>query len=250
MKHNFRNRLQSGERLVGTMVTLASAEVAELLSSVGFDWLFIDAEHSPMATADIQRILQGAGPDTACLVRLAASEELHIKKALDAGAAGIITPMVNTAEQAHEVVRHAKYAPLGTRGVGIGRAHGYGLNFKEYLANANDQSTVVVQAEHITAVQNIESIVQVAGIDAVLVGPYDLSASLGLIGQVEHPEVIAAIDHVTAVCHEANIPLGIFGASAAAVHPYIDRGYRLIVAGTDTLLLAQSAAQLLAQLKS
>ena len=155
MSHNFRKRLQSGERLVGTMVTLASAEIAELLSSLGFDWLFIDAEHSPMAAIDIQHILQGAGPDTACLVRLAASEEFYIKKALDTGAAGIIAPMVNTAEKAQEVVRHAKYAPLGTRGVGIGRAHGYSLNFKEYLATANEHTTVVVQAEHIIAVQNI-----------------------------------------------------------------------------------------------
>ncbi len=232
------------------MITLDSAEVSELLTSIGFDWLFIDAEHSPMSAADIQRVLHGAGQAAPCLVRLAAGEEIYIKKALDSGAAGIIAPMVNTASKAQEVVRHAKYAPQGTRGVGISRAHGYGLHFKEYLESANDQTAVVVQAEHIEAVENIEAIVQVAGVDAVLIGPYDLSASLGHIGEADHPEVIAAVDRVTAVCQEAKMPLGVFGVSAAAVRPYINRGYTLIAAGSDTLFLGQAAAQLLAQVKS
>mgnify|MGYP001825579158 FL=1 len=180
-------------------------------------------------------------------MRLADGDELNIKKALDAGAAGIIAPMVHTAQQAQRVVSQAKYAPLGTRGVGIARAHGYGLRFQEYLTTANEQTAVVIQAEHIEAVKNMEAIAQVDGIDAVLVGPYDLSASMGRIGQVDHPQVVAAIDQVTAVCRSAGIPLGIFGVSAAAVRPYIERGYTLIVAGADTLLLGQAAAQLLAQ---
>ena len=244
--HNFTKRLQAGDRLCGTIITLDSPAVAELLAETGFDWLFIDAEHSPMSAVHIQRVLQGAGA-TPCLVRLAAGDELNIKKALDAGAAGIIAPMVNTAQQAQRVVSQAKYAPLGTRGVGIARAHGYGLRFQEYLTTANEQTAVVIQAEHIEAVKNMEAIAQVDGIDAVLVGPYDLSASMGRIGQVDHPQVVAAIDQVTAVCRSAGIPLGIFGVSAAAVRPYIERGYTLIVAGADTLLLGQAAAQLLAQ---
>lgn len=249
LTHNFKSRLQSGKLLTSIMVTLGSAEICELLAGAGFDWLFIDSEHSPLTPAHIQSMLQGAGSGTPCLVRLIASEEVYIKQALDTGAAGIIAPMVNSAEKAEEVVRCAKYAPQGSRGVGISRAHQYGLSFQEYLANANEQTTVVIQAEHITAVENIEEIVQVAGIDAVFVGPNDLAASLNLIGQVDHPKVIAAIERITAVCHAANMPLGIFGATPSAVHPYIARGYTLITVATDTLLLTQSAARLLDQLK-
>jgi 2-keto-3-deoxy-L-rhamnonate aldolase RhmA len=147
------------------------------------------------------------------------------------------------------VVRWSKYAPLGTRGVGIGRAHGYGAKFQEYVQQANEMVAVIVQAEHIDAVNNIESIVQVAGVDAVLVGLYDLSASLGRLGEVRHPEVVAAIEHVTQVCQAAQIPLGIFGLSAKAVRPYIERGYTLITAGVDTVLLGSAAKRLLEQIR-
>ena len=189
MLTSFHQRLKDHKALVGTIVSLASPEVAEVLSAAGFDWLFIDAEHSPLDALTIQRILMGAG-STPCLVRLARGDEVSIKKALDVGAAGIIAPLVNSAEQAVQVVRHAKYAPLGTRGVGVGRAHGYGFAFQEYVSSANDETVVVVQAEHIDAVNNMEAIVQVPGVDAVLVGPYDLSASLGRLGEVTHPDVV------------------------------------------------------------
>ena len=149
-----------------------------------------------------------------------------------------------------EVVRHAKYAPLGTRGVGVGRAHGYGFTFQEYVSSANDETVVVVQAEHIDAVNNIETIVQVPGVDAVLVGPYDLSASLGRLGEVAHPEVVSAIERVTQVCQAVHMPLGIFGMSAEAVRPYIERGYSLITVSIDTVLLGNAARQLLAQLRA
>jgi 2-keto-3-deoxy-L-rhamnonate aldolase RhmA len=246
--HNFANRLRAGERLIGTMITLESAVTIELLSSIGFDWLFIDTEHSPLSAAAIQNLLQAAGPATPCLVRLSTADEIKIKKALDVGATGIIAPMVNSAEQAQKIVSYAKYPPQGTRGVGIGRAHGYGRNFRQYLDEANENTVVVIQAEHIEAVENIEAIVQVPGIDAVFIGPNDLSASLGRMGEVDHPLVVNAIDKVTAVCQSANIPLGIFGATPAALQPYLSRGYTLLLAATDTLLLGQSAAQLLSQL--
>jgi len=249
MSHQFREKLIAGHLLVGTMITLDSAVTAELLASAGFDWFFVDAEHSSMTPPGIQRVLQGAGADMPCLVRLEATAGVPVKKALDAGAAGIIAPMVNTAQEAAAVVQWAKYAPMGTRGVGLSRAHGYGLGFQTYLDNANEETAVVVQAEHIDAVNNIEAIIQVPGVDAVLIGPYDLSASLGRLGELQHPEVVGAIDHVTAVCRAAKIPLGIFGVSATAVKPYIERGYTLIVAGVDTLLLGLAAQKLIAQIR-
>ncbi len=244
---SFRDKLKRGDQLLGTIVSMATPQVAELLAQAGFDWLFIDGEHAPLDDGDIQLLIQAAGA-TPCLVRIPCLDEIAIKKALDAGATGIIVPQVNTAEQAEQAVSYAKYPPMGQRGVGISRAHGYGFSFQDYLAQANDEVVVVVQAEHATAVENIEAIAATTGLDGVFIGPYDLSASLGKMGQVEDPKVIAAVDRVTAACQKAGLKLGVFGTNSEAVAPYIDRGYTLIAAATDTLLLGQSARDLLAKL--
>jgi 2-keto-3-deoxy-L-rhamnonate aldolase RhmA len=246
---DFRARLRGGERLLGTMVTLPDPAVTEILSRLGFDWLFVDGEHGPIETRELAAILQAAGDRTACVVRVPEAAEVPIKKALDLGAHGIIVPQVNTAVQAADVVRWARYAPDGARGVGLARAHGYGQRFREYLSGANDEIAVVIQAEHAQAVENIDAIVRVPGVDAVLLGPYDLSASLGRMGQIDHPDVIAAIERVTAACLAAGMPLGYFGVTAAAVQPYARKGYTLLVAGVDTLYLASGAKATLADLQ-
>lgn len=250
MAQPFKTKLEEQQLLLAPMVTIDSSVTVEILAACGYDWLFIDAEHSPMTYMDIQRVVRAAGAKMPCLVRLEETAELPIKKALDAGAVGIIAPMVNSAWDARNVVQWAKYPPIGQRGVGLGRAHGYGLNFQDYVTRANEDTVVVVQAEHIASVNNIDSIVQVSGVDAVFVGPYDLSASLGVMGQVDHPEVVKAIDHVTGVCREANMPIGLFGLDAAAVQPYVDRGYSLVVAGVDTLLLGQAAQAMLQEIRA
>jgi 2-dehydro-3-deoxyglucarate aldolase len=246
---SFRTRLQRGETLLGTMVTLPNASVAEILAGVGFDWLFLDGEHGPLETNEILSLLQAVAGRVACLVRVAEAAEAPIKKVLDLGAEGVIVPQVNTPEQAAGVVRWARYAPEGARGVGLARAHGYGRTFREYVAAANERTVVVVQAEHARAVENIEAIVRVPGVDAVLLGPYDLSASLGKMGQIDDLVVTAAIDRVASACRAAKMPLGYFGVTASAVQPFIDRGCTLITAGVDTLLLSQAAGQMLKQLR-
>lgn len=250
MNDGFRARLRNGERLWGTMLSLPSGAVAEILADAGFDWLFVDAEHGALATSDLLAIMQAASRQVPCVVRVAAPDELPIKAALDLGAAGIIAPQVNTPERAAAVVRSARYAPAGARGVGLARAHGYGMRFAEYIESANERTAVIVQAEHALAVDNIEQIVEVDGVDAVLVGPYDLAASLGRMGQVHDPAVVAAIDHVTETCRAAGMPLGYFGVSADAVRPYVERGYTLIVAGVDTLYLGAGAKRLLTELQA
>jgi 2-dehydro-3-deoxyglucarate aldolase len=249
MQQDFRTRLRRGDTLLGTMVTLASPAAAEVLAGIGFDWFFIDGEHGALETRELLAILQAVSHRVACIVRVPAADEVAIKKVLDLGAHGIIVPQVNTAEQAANVVRCARYAPEGARGVGLARAHGYGQRFKEYLESANREIAVIVQAEHATAVENIESIVRVPGVDAVLLGPYDLSASLGRIGKVDDPAVVAAIRRVTDACQAADMPLGYFGVTAAAVKPYAAQGYTLIVAGVDTTLLGGAARALLAELR-
>lgn len=243
MKH-FRQRLLDNEILVGTMVSLDSPEVVEILGLAGFDWLFIDAEHTPLEPGSLQRLLQAAG-SVPCLVRVPSGDEVWIKKALDAGATGIIVPQVNSAEQARRVVNWCRYPPQGSRGVGLARAQGYGFSFESYVQSANEHITVIAQIENIRGVENIDDICGVDGIDALFIGPYDLSASLGKLGQLTDTLVLDAIDQVTAAGRKAGIRLGIAGFDADFLKPYQSQGYTLLVAGADTLFLRHSACELL-----
>ncbi len=246
---DFRARLINGETLLGTMITLPSPEMVEIMIDVGYDWLFVDCEHGAFDTATAQSLLQAAGNRCPCVIRVPNSDDVWIKKALDIGASGIIVPQVNSASQARSVVASCKYPPEGTRGVGIGRAHGYGANFNDYVACANDQIAVIVQAEHIDAVNRIDEIVEVKGIDAVLIGPYDLSASLGKIGKLDDPELAVAIEKVRSCCAAAGIKLGFFGVSAEAVKPFLAQGYTLVAVGVDVLFASKSAAETLQSLQ-
>ncbi len=249
MKSNFRSRLKRGETLLGTLVTLSSPEVAEILAEAGFDWLFIDMEHSPLDVREAQSILQAVGEKCACFLRVPLNDEIWIKKALDIGASGLIIPQVNSRQEAERAVRFCKYSPLGSRGVGVARAQGYGARLQDYLDSANDEIAVIVQAEHMDSVSRIEEIVGVSGIDAVLVGPYDLSASMGKIGNVTDAEVQAAIARVKVTCTSAHMPIGIFTATAEAAKPFMNEGYSLIAVGIDTLFLVEAANQLVRLLR-
>lgn len=250
MQSTFKARLKAGERLYGAMISLPCAATAEILADVGLDWFFIDSEHGPLEISDIGHILRAVGDKVACIVRVPEAAEVPIKKVLDMGATGIIVPQVNTAQQATDVVRWAKYAPLGARGVGLSRAHGYGLRFGEYIATANDQTVVMVQAEHVLAVENIDAIVRVPGIDALQLGPYDLAASMGKMGQIDDPKVVAAIDRIMNAGLAAGLAIGCFGLSAESIKTYVDRGSNLICAGVDTMLLGKAARELVRDLQA
>ena len=247
--NNFTERLRSKEILVGTLVTLPSPEVCELLANVGYDWLFIDAEHGAFNPQQAQTMLQAAG-SVPCLIRVPDDETIWIKKALDIGAAGVIVPQVHNANQAKKIITDCKYAPDGNRGIGIGRAHKYGIDFERYLKNANRETAVVLQAESSEAVDNITDIVALDGVDAILVGPYDLSASLGRPGEVDHPIVQSAIEKIIGACQNVNISMGIFGVSADAVMPYKEKGFNLLTVGTDTAFLINAASETLSRMNN
>ena len=248
--NQFRERLLRGDRLIGTVVTLPSPEVAEILSLLRFDWLWIDTEHGAFGALEAQRLLQAAGERSAAVVRVPWADDVWIKKALDIGAAGIIVPQVNTAALARQIVAACKYPPEGTRGVAAARAHKYGLEFQGYVAAANLQTAVILQAEHIEAVDNIDEIVRVEGLDAVLVGPYDLSASMGKIGQLKDREVRQAIEKIRRSCQAAGIRLGIYGDTAQALKPWMDKGFSLIGVGTDCMHLINGAKKVISALSA
>jgi len=245
MNLNIRAHLKKGDLLIGTLITIPAPEVAEIMAELGYDWLFIDTEHGSFNAQKAQGILQAVDHRCPCVIRIPANDEVWIKKALDIGAAGIIAPGVNSAAEAEQIVRMCKYPSRGTRGVGIGRAQGYGLNFKEYVTTANDELAVILQAENINAVENISEIIQVPDVDAILIGPYDLSASMGKMGRTHDAAVQAAIASVTKCCREAGMPLGIFADSAESAAPFIEQGYTLIAVSTDCLHMAQGARKTL-----
>jgi 2-dehydro-3-deoxyglucarate aldolase/4-hydroxy-2-oxoheptanedioate aldolase len=225
-------------------------EVAEIMASAGFDWLFVDMEHSSLDFQTTQKILQVADSKISCVVRVPSAQEAWFKKCLDMGASGIMVPQVNSAEGAKAVIEACRYPPLGQRSLGISRAHGYGKKFSEYLTQANENIALILQIEHIEAVKQIESIVAVPGIDALFIGPYDLSASLGKAGELSDPQVQEAILRVEETARKEGIPLGIFGASVASVAGYLHSGYVLLAVGLDAMLLDEAAGAIVKALRS
>jgi len=237
---SLRARLRDNEILIGTLISLPSTDIVECLSSLSVDWLFIDAEHGAFGPETVCDLLRAAH-ECPCLVRIPSVDEAWIKKVLDAGAAGIIVPQINHLQQAHDVVKFAKYAPQGNRGVGLGRAHGYGKDFSSYLDNANDHTVIVLQAETESILECIDDVTAIPEVDAILIGPYDLSASLGHIGDLQHPSVQLAIKTVLHSCQNNAKAAGIFGVCADDICTYKQMGFSLLAVGVDTVFL-QSAA--------
>jgi 2-dehydro-3-deoxyglucarate aldolase/4-hydroxy-2-oxoheptanedioate aldolase len=249
MLTDFKTRLMRGDAFVGAFICLPSPESAELFAELGYDWLIIDTEHGPFDVLTAQRMLQAVGRRCPCVVRVPSCEEVWIKKALDIGAAGVLAPLVNTPAIAARVAAACRYAPEGTRGMGGARAHRYGIGFQDYVARANREIAVIVQAEHIEAVNHIEAIAAVPGIDAIFVGPYDLSASMGKPGRTEDPEVQAAIRRIRDATLASGRMLGIYCSDPESARDFLRQGYTLIGMSTDLNYLAQSAGAALASAK-
>lgn len=246
---NFRGRLNAGDLLIGTLITLPAPDTAEIFSRAGFDWLFIDMEHAPLEPRDAIQIIRAAEERSACILRVPLNDEIWFKRALDTGCDGIIIPQVNSKADAQKALRFSKYPPRGTRSVGITRAQAYGADGGAYLRRANDDVAIIVQIEHRDAVVCLEEILSVEGIDAVLIGPYDLSSSMGLAGQPDHPEVKAAIIKVRNLCQTKGVPLGIFSVTSAGARQYIEEGYRLIAISSDILMLVNSSKEILGSIR-
>ena len=241
----FREKLRRKDRLIGTLLTLDCPEVAEILSRCGFDWLFLDLEHSAMGPREAQGLLQAVGDRSPVLIRVESGDEEGIRKALDCGADGIIVPHVNSAGEAERVVSLAKYPPEGTRSIGPGRASDFGNNMAHYVSRANGETAVVVQIEHIDAVEEVEKIAAVEGLDALFVGPYDLSGSMGKPGKVDDPGVLEAIDRTLDAAEANHLAAGIFTGSAEESLSYLAKGFTLIAIAADTILLGGAAVSLL-----
>jgi 4-hydroxy-2-oxoheptanedioate aldolase len=233
--------LRAGEPALGTFMALGSTLGAEQLAQVGFDWLVIDQEHGAIDATLTQALLQAISTtDTVPLVRVPWNSGDWIKRALDAGAYGLVVPMVNDRAGAEAAVRATRYPPQGGRSIGGSRTRLYGG--PDYVEHANDEILLIVQIEHITAVENAREILSVPGIDGYFIGPSDLCASMGLPNtwDPDFPEYWAALEKVQRVAQELGVPAGIH-ASPGRVAALIEKGYRFVAVGFDISFMASAA---------
>jgi len=249
MTLSFRKRLQKGDTLIGALLQMPLPEVAETFVQAGYDWLFVDLEHSPMDARNALDVLAAVDSRIPCVVRVPWNDEANLKKVLDIGATGVIVPLVNSSEDARLAVGRCKYPPAGFRSVGITRAQRFDLDFEAYMRRANDEIAVIVQIEHIEAVKNIDAILDVPGIDGVFVGPFDMSGSMGLPGQINHPEVQKAIRQVISACEKRDVARCIYAHTPQHATTYMQQGYRVIGLCTDYIMLARTAADYLRQVR-
>jgi 2-keto-3-deoxy-L-rhamnonate aldolase RhmA len=248
MNASFKARLSERKPLLGVLISLPSPEIAEIYAKAGFDWLFLDWEHGLHDVLGLQRIVMAVGEKCPCIIRVPDNDPVWIAKALDTGAAGLIIPHVNSAADAARAAAAAKYPPLGVRSIGVARAQGFGLEVRESLDRDNQETVLIAQAEHIEAVRNIEAILEVPGVDAAFIGPFDLSGSLNKPGQIGDPEVRQAIDRIRTACADKRIPVGIFTADLEAAAAYRKAGFSLLCVGTDALHAGQTARRIAAAL--
>ena len=237
---------------IGSWITMAHPAIAEIMAKAGNDWLVVDMEHSSIdisAAENIIRVIQLCG--LPALVRVGENNANLIKRVMDCGASGVVVPMVNTKEDAIRAVQAVKYPPYGTRGVGLARAQGYGTIFEEYRQWVANESSVIVQIEHIQAVENIEDILSVDGIDGFIIGPYDLSASLGVPGQFDHPQMIDALNRINSTIDKTTKYKGfhVVQPNADEAFAKIDEGYSFIAFGVDFLFLGEHCRDSLKTLK-
>jgi 2-dehydro-3-deoxyglucarate aldolase len=243
LKNKFRNR----ERLFAGWVSYAHPSVTETFARAGFDFMAIDMEHSTISIEQAQRIIAASQFEgVPCLPRPVSHSNDWFKPLLESGADGLIVQMVNTAEEVEAIISHLKYPPLGNRSYGVNRAHAYGFDFDEYIQCWNDTSSFIIQVESIDAVNNIDDLLAFDEVDGVMVGPYDISGSLGVPGQTTHPLVIEASKKVIAACERFGKSCGtqVADATPASVQALFDLGYTYAILGSDLFVLWKWSEQM------
>ncbi|MGJ7473641.1 4-hydroxy-2-oxoheptanedioate aldolase [Pseudomonas fulva] len=251
MKNSFKARLKAGEPQIGLWVGLADAYCAELSANAGFDWLLLDGEHAPNDVRTLLSQLQAVAPyQSQPVIRPVVGDTALIKQVLDIGAQTLLVPMVESAEQARQLVRAITYPPSGIRGVGSALARASRWNTAPgYLDNADEEICLLVQIENREGLANLDTIASVEGVDGVFIGPADLSAAMGYRGNPGHPEVQAAIeDAITRICR-AGKAAGILSADEKLARRYLELGATFVAVGVDTTVLMRGLQTLASRFK-
>jgi len=244
--NSFKHLLQQPGTSHGLWLGLPDSSCAEICALAGFDWLLVDAEHAPFDVATVMRHLQVlAAHDVPVVVRAVDDNPALLKQLLDIGAQSLLIPMVESAQQAARIAAAVRYPPLGTRGIGTSLARAAQWNRRrDYLQQANQGICLVLQVETVTALQDLQAIVATDGVDAVFIGPSDLAASMGHIGEPGHPQVVAAVESALRSIRAAGKAAGVLAIDPAMAARYASAGANFIGVGVDTLLLAEAAANL------
>ncbi len=235
--------LKNNQLTIGSWLSIPSAFVAEIMAQSGFPWLVLDLEHSVIDLETMQSMFLALELNKCTpLVRLSGKDPNQVKRVLDAGAYGIIIPMINNEQEAKIMIDSIKYPPLGNRGVGLSRAQNYGMNFDDYFENFNDQSIIICQIENKIAIENIDKILSVKGIDGVIIGPYDLSASYGIPGELENPLITEAENSVIDAAQKHDIPAGIHVVqpNPELLLSKFKKGFKFFAYGVDMIFLANN----------
>ncbi|SFW11120.1 HpcH/HpaI aldolase/citrate lyase family protein [Nitrosovibrio sp. Nv17] len=235
-----KSKLTRNALTIGSWITLGHPAIAEIMAAAGFDWLVLDTEHSVLELSEVQMLIQVLdGQQCPAIVRLTSNHPDQIKRVMDAGAAGVMVPMVRTAADAQAAVDAVYYPPRGRRGVGLARAQGYGARFQQYRHWLEDNAVIVVMIEHVDAVNAIDSILSVPGVDAYIIGPYDLSGSLGRPGELDHPDVESAVERVREAGQRLAKPGGIHVVEPdpEALRRHVDAGFNFLGYGLDIRIL-------------
>ena len=249
--NGFGRRLRQREFQLGTVVSSTDPAVVEAMAGSALDFLMMDTEHSPLGPESVQTLVMAASAaDTPVLVRVGGLEPIQLMQPLDVGAAGVIVPRVHNADEVRSIMESTRYPPGGLRGFGPRRAGQYGRRTREYAADANDNVAVVVQIETSEAVDNLAEIVSVPGLDGVLVGPNDLSAALGVAGQVESDPVLEVIGRVAEVCRDVGIAAGIATLPASGVvQRWRVADLTWVVAGVDLFYMVDALDAFLTEME-
>ncbi|MFB6126610.1 MAG: HpcH/HpaI aldolase/citrate lyase family protein [Halolamina sp.] len=241
-------RCRRGEPPAGSWVALPDPATVETVAGEGFDFLVVDTEHTPATFETVEHCVRAVeatdGPEA--FVRVAWHDHVRIKRALDTGVTGLMAPRVDTASAARDLVAATRYPPEGDRGVAAARASGYGRDLDEYYDRAGDELTVLAQVETETGLSNAGDIAAVDGVDALFVGPADLSAGLGTFGDYDAPEFDAAVEGVLADADAADTPVGTLATSPAEIERWRELGFDFLIVGTDVGYLRSGAAESLA----
>ena len=243
-----KDKIRNGQPAIGSWVMTGHPAVVEIMAAEGFDFLVADMEHTAINIETFYHmVLAVKGTGCELMARLPACDMVLAKQVLDMGAAGIIVPSVNTPAEAAQTVAIAKYPPDGIRGAALCRATGFGRNFAEYYSNHNRDVLVVAMIEHISAVKQVDAILATPGLDAILIGPYDLSVSMGIPGQLQHPHVLAAQQVILAACRRHNVAPGIHVAPVdpADVANRLAQGFVFVPCGIDTSFVREGCRTML-----
>jgi len=248
----FKRAIATPGARIGLWLGLADAYAAELCATASFDWLLIDGEHGPNDLRSMLAVLQAVAPYPAHpVVRIPKGDAALIKQVLEIGATTLLVPMVDSAEEARELVRAMRYPPAGIRGVGSGLARSSRWSaYPQYLHEANERTSLLVQVETTSALSNLDAIAAVEGVDGVFIGPADLAASMGFLGQPGHPVVRSAIEDAIARILAAGKAPGILAVDEALARHYIDRGARFVAVGVDATMLAKAVRELSARFRN